>query len=166
MLAKLTLQNLKKTCKNYLIYVISITLAFSLMFSFNLISNSKDIIELSSVMENFKSIMLLVNCIILFVLSYLINYTIKFMFHKRSKEFGTYMILGIEKKQISKMFLLENLLMGVIALLLSFFIGYFFSQILSFIIMNIFERPYEVSLAKDLGIPILYSIIYFVIIYF
>ena len=166
MLAKLTLQNLKKTCKNYLIYVISITLAFSLMFSFNLISNSKDIIELSSVMENFKSIMLLVNCIILFVLSYLINYTIKFMFHKRSKEFGTYMILGIEKKQISKMFLLENLLMGIIALLLSFFIGYFFSQILSFIIMNIFERPYEVSLAKDLGIPILYSIIYFVIIYF
>ena len=88
------------------------------------------------------------------------------MFYKRSKEFGTYMILGIEKKQISKMFLLENLLMGIIALLLSFFIGYFFSQILSFIIMNIFERPYEVSLAKDLGIPILYSIIYFVIIYF
>ena len=65
-------------------------------------------------------------------------------------------------KQISKMFLLENLLMGIIALLLSFFIGYFFSQILSFIIMNIFERPYEVSLAKDLGIPILYSIIYIV----
>ena len=165
MLTKLTFQNLKKTCKNYIIYVISITLAFSLMFSFNLISNAKDIIELSSIMENFKTTMLFVNFIILFVLSYLINYTIKFMFHKRSQEFGTYMILGIEKKQISKMFLLENLLMGIIALFFSFFIGYFFSQILSFIIMNIFERPYEVILAKDLGIPILYSVIYFIIIY-
>ena len=131
------------------------------MFSFNLIANSKDVMELSHVMENFKSIMFFVNCIILFVLSYLINYTIKFMFHKRSKEFGTYMILGIEKKQINKMFLLENLLMGLIALILSFFIGYFFSQILSFIIMNIFERPYKVILASDLFIPIVYSIIYF-----
>ena len=114
MLTKLTFQNLKKTCKNYIIYVISITLAFSLMFSFNLISNAKDIIELSSIMENFKTTMLFVNCIILFVLSYLINYTIKFMFHKRSKEFGTYMILGIEKKQISKRphskFILQGLL--------------------------------------------------------
>ena len=166
MLVKLTYQNLKKTFKNYLIYIISITLAFSLMFSFNLIANSKDVMELSHVMENFKSIMFFVNCIILFVLSYLINYTIKFMFHKRSKEFGTYMILGIEKKQINKMFLLENLLMGLIALILSFFIGYFFSQILSFIIMNIFERPYKVILASDLFIPIVYSIIYFIIIYF
>lgn len=166
MLAKLTFQNLKKTCKNYLIYMISITLAFSLMFSFNLIANSKDVIELSNVMENFKSTLLFVNCIILFVLSYLINYTIKFMFHKRSKEFGTYMLLGIPKKEISKMFLLENLLMGILALLLSFFLGYFFSQILSFIIMNIFERPYKVILANDLFIPIMYSIIYFIIIYF
>lgn len=64
------------------------------------------------------------------------------------------------------MFLLENLLMGLIALILSFFIGYFFSQILSFIIMNIFERPYKVILASDLFIPIVYSIIYFIIIYF
>ena len=166
MLAKLTFQNLKKTCKNYLIYIISITLSFSLMFSFNLIANAKDVIDLSTTMENFKATMILVNCIILFVLSYLINYTIKFMFQKRSKEFGTYMLLGIEKRQISKMFLLENLLMGIIALLFSFFIGYIFSQILSFIIMNIFERPYKVILANDLGIPILYSIIYFAIIYF
>ena len=166
MLAKLTFQNLKKTCKNYLIYMISITLAFSLMFSFNLIANSKDVIELSNVMENFKTTLLFVNCIILFVLSYLINYTIKFMFHKRSKEFGTYMLLGIPKKEISKMFLLENLFMGILALLLSFFLGYFFSQILSFIIMNIFERPYKVILANDLFIPIMYSVIYFIIIYF
>ena len=76
------------------------------------------------------------------------------------------MLLGIPKKEISKMFLLENLFMGILALLLSFFLGYFFSQILSFIIMNIFERPYKVILANDLFIPIMYSVIYFIIIYF
>ena len=37
----------------------------------------------------------------IFVICFLINYTTKFMFEKRSKELGTYMLLGIKKKEIA-----------------------------------------------------------------
>lgn len=45
----------------------------------------------------------------LHVICFLINYTTKFMFEKRSKELGTYMLLGIEKKEIAHLVVIENL---------------------------------------------------------
>ncbi len=46
------------------------------------------------------------------------------MFQKRSKEFGTYELLGITKKDITKIFTLENIILGFFALLISIPIGY------------------------------------------
>ena len=92
--------------KDYVIYLITVTIAFSLIFAFNLVGNSKEVLELSEVMNNFKLVMYFVNTLIVLAVCFLINYTIKFMFAKRSKEFGTYMILGIKKNKISNLFTL------------------------------------------------------------
>ena len=54
MFFKLATSNAKRSVKDYLIYIVTITIAFSLMFSFNLISNSKDILELADMMKNFR----------------------------------------------------------------------------------------------------------------
>lgn len=107
MLSKLAFRNVKRSVRDYIIYIVTVTLAFSFIFAFNIISNSKDVLELASVMDNFKYVMYFVNIFIALVVAFLINYTIKFMFQKRSKEFGTYMILGIPKKKITKMFMLK-----------------------------------------------------------
>ena len=91
MFCKLALRNAKRSIKDYIIYLITVTVAFSFIFAFNLLSDAKEILELSSMMENFKLVMYVVNVFIIFVVCFLINYTTKFMFQKRSKEFGTYM---------------------------------------------------------------------------
>ena len=96
---KLAFLNVKKSFKDYLIYIITVTIAFSLVFAFNFIAFSKDIQALSTVMVNFKYAIVFVSLIIIFVIGWLINYTMRFMFAKRSKEFGMYMLLGIEKKR-------------------------------------------------------------------
>src|SRR5699024_2688961 len=138
LLAKLSVRNAKRSIKDYIIYLITVTLAFSFIFAFNLISNSEDVLNLSSVMDNFKFVMYFVNAFIILVVCFLIIFTTKFMFSKRSHEFGTYMILGIKKKQISRMFTLENLFLGIFAFLISIPIGYLLSSLFSAIIMNIF----------------------------
>ena len=139
MLSKLAFKNAKRSSKDYAIYFITVTMAFSLMFAFNLLSNSKEVLQLSYVMESFQFVMYVVNIFMIFVISFLINYTTKFMFQKRSKEFGTYLILGIKKSYITKMFLLENIILGFFSFLLSLPIGYLFSIFASSIIMNIFD---------------------------
>ena len=165
MLFKLSLGNAKRSVKDYLIYIVTITIAFSLMFSFNLISNSKDILDLADMMKNFRIAMIFVSLIVCFVLGFLINYMIKFIFKRRSKEFGLYLLLGISKKDISLMFILENLILGFISLVLSFFVGILLSTIISSIILNIFNAPYLVKLPTDYLVPILLSLGYFLLIY-
>lgn len=165
MIYKLAKSNIKNNKKDYLIYFITVTIAFSLIFSFNLISNSKDILELSSLMKNFQITTIFVNLIVCVVVGFLINYTIKFMLLKRSREFGIYLLLGIDKKKLNHLFLVENLILGGIAFVLSFFLGILLSNISTYIIMNIFELSYQVALPKEFITSVLLSIVYFVLIY-
>ena len=101
MLGKLAYRNTKRNIKDYMIYLITVTVSFSLIFAFNLVASSDEIVKLCSSMDAFKNSLFAVNILIVFVICFLINYTTKFMFEKRSKELGTYMLLGIEKKEIA-----------------------------------------------------------------
>ena len=163
-LSKLAIRNVKRSIKDYLIYIITVVMAFSLIFAFNFVSFSSDITQLSEMMENLKYAIIFVSCIIVFVIAWLINYTMKFMFEKRSKEFGTYMLLGIEKKDINKMFLSENIVLGLISFIISFFVGTVLGNIISAIVMNLFEMPYKIKLSITLT-PVLLSTLYFILIY-
>lgn len=164
MLSKLALKNAKRSIKDYVIYLITVTLAFSFLFAFNLIGHAKEVLELCGVMENFKSAIYVVNAFVIIAVCFLINYTTKFMFQRRSKEFGTYLILGIKKKQITNMFTLENVILGILALFLSFPLGYLFSLFASTVIMNVFKLPHLVPISLS-QISVLLSFIYFLIIY-
>ena len=163
-LSKLAIRNVKRSIKDYLIYIITVVMAFSLIFAFNFVSFSSDITQLSEMMENLKYAIIFVSCIIVFVIAWLINYTMKFMFEKRSKEFGTYMLLGIEKKDINKMFLSENIVLGLISFVISFFVGTILGNIISAIVMSLFEMPYKIKLSITLT-PVLLSTLYFILIY-
>ena len=129
MLSKLSVRNAKRSIKDYIVYLITLIFSFSFLFALGLISYSKEVIELSSIMSNFRYVMFAVNIVIVFIICFLINYTVRFMFTKRSKEFGTYMILGIKKRNISQVFIVENLLLGFMAFLISLPIGFLFSQL-------------------------------------
>jgi putative ABC transport system permease protein len=167
LLNKLALRNAKRSIKDYMIYLITVTLSFSFIFAFNLISFSKDVLNLSSMMVNFKYSMYFVNGLIIFVICFLINYTTKFIFKKRSKEFGTYLILGIKKKQITSLFTRENIILGSCSFVLSIPLGYLFSMIMSYIMMTIFELPKLIKInitIRALGLTFLYFLlIYFIV---
>ena len=84
MLGKLAYRNTKRNIKDYLIYLITVTASFSLIFAFNLVASSDEIVKLCSSMDAFKNSLFAVNILIIFVICFLINYTTKFMFEKRN----------------------------------------------------------------------------------
>ena len=150
MLGKLSFRNAKRQAKDYVIYFITVIISVALMFSFNSIAVSEDIKELSTYMEYFSKAITAISVIIILVMAWLINYCMRFMLEKRSKEFGTYEILGIEKKSISNMFTLENLIIGVIAFVIGIIAGTFLYQIFTSIIMNLFSRAYQIEITFNL----------------
>ncbi len=159
MLGKLSFRNAKRQAQDYIIYFITVIISVALMFSFNSIAVSKDISELSSLMESFSTAIMGISILIVLIMAWLINYCMKFMLEKRSREFGTYQILGIEKKNISNMFTLENLIIGGIAFIVGIILGTFLYQIFTSIIMNLFNQPYKIGITfsiKAVGITAIY----------
>ena len=159
MLGKLSFRNAKRQAKDYCIYFITVIISVALMFSFNSIATSNDISELSSYMASFSKAISGISILIVLVMAWLINYCMRFMLEKRSKEFGTYQILGIEKKSISNIFTLENLMIGGIAFIIGIALGTFIYQILTSIIMNLFNQPYQIEISfniKAVGMTAIY----------
>ena len=109
MLRKLAIRNAKRSIKDYLVYLITVIMSFSLIIAFNLIVYSKDVRELSSMMMNFRLAVIEVSVLVVFVIGWLINYTMKFMLSKRSKEFGTYII--VPDDAVSDMKILDKFIM-------------------------------------------------------
>ena len=116
MLTKLAVRNIKRSISDYLLYVITITLILALIFAFNMMLFSDRISSMNAHMADYKSLLILFSVIVLVVSAWLVNYMTKFMLEKRSREFGTYLILGMENKDVSKLFFYENILFGIVAL--------------------------------------------------
>ncbi|MDF2542577.1 MAG: bceB 3 [Herbinix sp.] len=146
MLNKLALRNAKRSMKDYGIYILSVTLIFSLLYAFNMIIFSEDILMLNDLMKTIKYAIATVSAVIVFVCAWLVHYMNNFMLQRRSKEFGIYMTLGISNRAISQLFLRENMIMGSISFFLSFIAGSFLYQLLTLIIMHIFEASYQVKI--------------------
>ena len=86
------------------------------------------------------------------------------MFEKRSKELGTYMLLGIKKKEIAHLVVIENILLGILAFVLAIPIGFLFSQFVSLVIVNLLGIPKTLFISLNF-VSIGLLIIYFLTIY-
>ena len=123
------------------------------------------ILGMNAHMTDYRMLLVLFSVIVLIVVSWLINYMTRFMLERRSREFGTYLILGMENKTVSKLFFYENVIFGVISLILGCFLGSFIFQGLLFVISSFFGEEYKVE--ADFSLAALFlTILYYLLIQF
>lgn len=139
MLSKLVLRNAGRSLKLYMIYLFTMILVAALMFSFHSMIFSEEIRSLSQEAGMFGILILMANVFIVLIMVWLIHYMVSFMAQQRGKEFGIYMLLGFRKKQITRLFLMENMVLGAAALVIGTVPGIFFQQVLTSAIYGILE---------------------------
>lgn len=144
MLSKLALRNAKRSSRDYLVYLVTVVFSLSLVHAFNSIVFSDEIKALSSGMNAMTMIIIGISCIIVWVIGWLISYMTRFILERRSREFGTYLLLGIPNRAIANLFVRENLIMGGAAFLVSLFTGSLLYQVLEMLIMNVFRADYAI----------------------
>lgn len=124
MLNKLALRNAKRLWKDYLIYFLTLCMITALMFSFHSLLFSKDIYvmmhygesgELSTAGTMLVTFMSVSTAIVLGVTGWLIHYMMRFILEKRSREFAIYLLAGMQKRQLVKLYVRENLFLGAAA---------------------------------------------------
>jgi len=140
MYSKIAVGNVKKSFKDYAVYFLTLTLAVCIFYSFNSMGSQKALIEMKSVSTLMK-VMSYVSVFISIVLGSLILYANNFLIKKRKKELGIYMTLGMGKRKISIILVMETFLVGVISLISGLILGIGASQGLSTFALKLFDLP-------------------------
>lgn len=131
--------------KDYLVYLITMAGIAALMFAFNTMVFSEDVRKLCSEAMVMGAMIGLCTFFIVLIVAWLIRYMMRFMLEKRSKEFGTYLLMGMRKNQICSLYMRENTLMGVAAFALGLLIGLLLQQILMSIFFHVFGSSYRLK---------------------
>lgn len=166
---KISLNNVRKSFKDYSIYFLTLTLGVCIFYAFNSIGDQKAFLELGKRQaEYIKVLQGLISGISVFiscVLGGLILYANNFLVKKRKKELGIYMTLGMGKNKISKILTYETALVGIISLVVGLGVGVIVSQGISAFASKLFEvslSNYKFLLSTD---AILKTVLYFGIIF-
>lgn len=169
MLFKLSIKNMRKTIKDFAIYFLTLVLGVAIFYMFNSLDSQEAMMQVSiSTRELIKLMITMLGFVSVFVaviLGLLIVYANNFLINRRKKEFGTYMMLGMSKGQISRILLIETIFVGIISLIVGLVIGVFASQFMSVLVGKLFAADmskFEFVFSKDACIK---TCIYFAVMY-
>lgn len=163
-LSEISLRNAKRQARDYLVYFVTVVMAAALLYSFNGLVFSQEIITLSKGISVLPLMIVLASVVVVCVFGWLVAYATRFMLLRRGRELGLYLLIGLENRQSARLFFLENLAVGGCALVLGTALGGLLYQVLRAIVLALFGLPYAFSFGFSL--PALgLTVLYFALIY-
>lgn len=160
MLNKLAFRNMKKSVKDYLVYILTMTVVTALMYAFSslIFQNGLSVhFEVEGLMEVMIG---LATVFIMLIVAWLINYMVRFMLEKRSSEFGIYLLLGMKKKTVSKLYIRENILLGGVSFFLGLLLGVLFQQVLLSVMYAMVRMEFHLHIAFHAGTILMTTLCY------
>ena len=150
--ARLALSNIRKNAETYFPYVLASSATVMMFYDMLFLLFSREVRGMSDsdVLRTVLSLGSVVTGFFAFILLIYIN---SFVIKRRKKEFGLFNILGMEKKHISRIMLLETVFVGLACILIGLAAGVLFSKAALLLFMNIlraepsfgFEVPAEAA---------------------
>ena len=151
MLNKLAFRNMKRSARDYLVYILTMTVVTALMYAFSSLIFQNGL-SVHFDVEGVMGMMIgLATVFIVLIVAWLINYMVRFMLEKRSGEFGIYLLLGIKKKTVSKLYIRENILLGCAAFFFGLIFGVLLQQVLLSIMYSMVRMEYHLHIAFHAG---------------
>lgn len=147
---KLAFRNARRSMKDYLVYLLTMAAVAALMFAFNSLIFSEDIQRMCSEAVVLTVMLGVVTFFIVLIVAWLINYMAKFMLEKRSREFAAYLLIGLKKKELSRLYMTENLLIGTAAFILGMAVGILLQQVIMTVFFAVFSEEYNLHIEMNL----------------
>jgi len=143
MYSRLALRNVKKSFRDYAIYFLTLMFGVCIFYIFNSIDAQQAMMVIKESealgIEMLQRIMGYTSVFISLILGFLIVYANRFLVRRRKKELAVYQILGMEKGQISRILLIETLLVAIISLVVGLVLGILISQGFAVLTASLFE---------------------------
>ena len=163
-LSELSLRNARRQARDYLVYFVTVVMAAALLYAFNGLVFSQEVRSLSASLSSLRLTLVLASIVVVCVFGWLVSYATDFMLSRRDRELGLYLLIGLENRQVARLFFLENLAVGGCALVLGAALGSLLYQMLRAVLFALFRLPYRFALTLSLPAAGL-TVLYFALIY-
>lgn len=141
MLCKLALGNVRRAGRDYLVYLLTLTLGVTVFYAFNTISMQVDIagIDEEGLAQVMGSILGDLTYFLAGVMAFLMVYANNFIMKRRKKEFGLYQVLGMGRGRVATIMALETVIVSVVAFVAGIVLGVGLSQLMTFFTASLFK---------------------------
>ena len=143
MFCKLALRNVRRSFRDYGVYLLTLTFGVCLFYTFNSLDGQGAIQYLAQ--SGSPMVEVILSCISVFsvfvavVLACLMVYANRFLLRRRKRELGTYLLLGLGQGQVSLILMLETGLVALVSMVLGLGLGVLASMGLSRLTTSMFQ---------------------------
>lgn len=141
MLCKLAWGNVRRAGRDYLVYLLTLTLGVTVFYAFNTISMQVDIagIDEEGLAQVMGSMLGDLTYFLAGVMAFLMVYANNFIMKRRKKEFGLYQVLGMGRGRVATIMALETVIVSVVAFAAGIVLGVGLSQLMTFFTASLFK---------------------------
>lgn len=141
MLCKLAWGNVRRAGRDYLVYLLTLTLGVTVFYAFNTISMQVDIagIDKKGLTQVMGSMLGNLTYYLAGVMAFLMVYANNFIMKRRKKEFGLYQVLGMGRGRVATIMALETVIVSVVAFVAGIVLGVGLSQLMTFFTASLFK---------------------------
>ena len=147
MYAKLVLRSARRSARDYLVYIVTLTICAALFYAFLSVSSrfyQPDIgveYDFTALSDGMKAAI----CAVTLLLLFLIRFAGRYMLRSRQREFALEVILGMEQRTIGRLFFAETCIMGGAAVALGIGLGALCSQFITALLLTSYGQSYRLS---------------------
>ena len=153
MFSKLALRNVRRSFRDYGVYLLTLTFGVCLFYTFNSLDGQGAMLFLAKngnpIVDSIMIFMDIFSVVVAVVLACLILYANRFLLRRRKRELGTYLLLGLSQGQVSRLLFLETGLIGLISLAVGLVLGVAASFGMSALTLSMFEMDVSAMLAVN-----------------
>ena len=141
MLCKLAWGNVRRAGRDYLVYLLTLTLGVTVFYASNTISMQVDIagIDEKGLAQVMGSMLGDLTYFLAGVMAFLMVYANNFIMKRRKKEFGLYQVLGMGRGRVATIMALETVIVSVVAFVAGIVLGVGLSQLMTFFTASLFK---------------------------
>ena len=141
MLCKLAWGNVRRAGRDYLVYLLTLTLGVTVFYAFNTVSMQVDIagIDEKGLAQVMGSMLGDLTYFLAGVMAFLMVYANNSIMKRRKKEFGLYQVLGMGRGRVATIMALETVIVSVVAFVVGIVLGAGLSQLMTFFTASLFK---------------------------
>lgn len=145
MCLKLAVRNVKRQMENYLIYFMTVALTVALLFAIYNIVYSDSLSVFVDRGKEARTALRIMVVMISMVVAFVLSYATSFLLKRRKREFGTYLTLGMTRRNLLSLFLTETMVICGVALGVGLAAGSFLFQGLMAVMMKLLEMEFSIA---------------------